>query len=121
ALKNDNMFWRLQAQRRLVDRGKADVVPALAELAADANEDRPAIHALWTLHGLGAFAKPDVKMVELLHKDLKHASAGVRRATVNVLPHTNESVQAILRADLLKDHEPLVRRAALLVLGEMPD
>ena len=33
ALKNDNMFWRLHAQRLLVERGKHDVVPALIELA----------------------------------------------------------------------------------------
>ena len=34
-LKNDNMFWRLHAQRLLVERGKQDVLPALLELAAD--------------------------------------------------------------------------------------
>ena len=63
ALKNDNMFWRLQAQWRLVERGKTDVLPALAEIAADAGtndngENLPSIHALWAMHGLGAFAKP---------------------------------------------------------------
>src|SRR5262249_39730070 len=40
-LKNDNMFWRLHAQRLLVERGKADVVPALAALVAD-----PAVDAI---------------------------------------------------------------------------
>jgi putative membrane-bound dehydrogenase-like protein len=125
ALKNDNMFWRLKAQRMLVDRGKADVLPALIELAADGGtgetgENLPAIHALWAMHGLGACGKPDEKTSNLLHKNLKHASAGVRRAAINVLPRTEESVQAILQADLLKDREPLVRRAVLLALGEMP-
>jgi putative membrane-bound dehydrogenase-like protein len=125
ALKNDNMFWRLRAQRMLVDRGKADVVPALVELAADPGTDEtgenlPAIHALWALHGLGSCGKSDARTTELLHKDLKHASAGVRRAAVNVLPRTEESVRAILRADLLKEREPLVCRTVLLALGEMP-
>ena len=58
-LKNDNLFWRLHAQRLLVERGKRDVVPALTKLASDPAVDEiglgtGAIHALWTLHGLGA-------------------------------------------------------------------
>jgi putative heme-binding domain-containing protein len=125
AIKNDNMFWRLKAQRMLVDRGKADVMPALMALATDTGtddigENQPVIHAFWTLHGLGAFANPDAKTSELLGKNLKHASAGVRRATLGVLPRTKESVAAILSAELLKDREALVRRAALLSLSEMP-
>src|SRR5262249_23906606 len=124
-LKNDNMFWRLQAQRRLVDRGNADVVPALAELAVasgtDASgENLAAVHALWTLHGLGAFAKPDAKPIGCLPKDLKHPSPAVRRPVLGVSPRTAASVQAILQVDLLKDREPLVRRAALLALSDMP-
>jgi putative membrane-bound dehydrogenase-like protein len=111
ALKNDNMFWRLQAQWRLVERGKSDVLPALAELAANAETDEigenlPAIHAIWTMG--------------LLEKDLKHASPGVRRAALHNLPRNEESVPLILKANLLKDREPLVRRAALLVLSELP-
>ncbi len=125
ALKNDNMFWRLQAQWRLVERGKSDVLPALAELAADPStgdtgENLPAMHALWTLHGLGALAKPDAKLSALVEKDLHHAAPGVRRAALGVLPRRHESVQAILSAGLLQDREPLVRRAALLTLSEMP-
>ncbi len=99
ALKNDNMFWRLQAQCRLVDRGEADVLPALADLAADAGgEDLAAVHALWTMHALGAFAHPDAKTTDLLDKELKHASAAVRRAALGVLPRRAESVKAILAA-----------------------
>ena len=125
ALKNDNMFWRLQAQWRLVERGKTDVLPALAELAAEAGtddigENLPAIHALWTMHGLGAFARSDAKTIALLDKELRHASPDVRRAALGVLPRNQEAVQAILDANLLGDPEPLVRRAALLALSEMP-
>jgi putative membrane-bound dehydrogenase-like protein len=125
ALKNDNMFWRLQTQWRLVERGKTDVLPALAELATDSaigdtGENLPAIHALWTLHGLGAFAKDKSRMTALLTKDLHHSSPGVRRAAVTVLPHNAVSLEAVLQANLLQDQEPLVRRAALLLLSEMP-
>ncbi len=124
-LKNDNMFWRLQAQWRLVERGKVDVLPTLAELAADpstdvSGADLAALHALWTMHGLGAFSKSDAKMMALLEKDLQHAAPGVRCAALNVLPRREDSVHAILKSELLKDREPVVRRTALLALSEMP-
>ena len=43
ALKNDNMFWRLHAQRLLVERGKTDVVPDLIALVERpvGRRDRP--------------------------------------------------------------------------------
>ena len=58
ALSNDNMFWRTTAQRLLVERGKADVLPQLIALVNDRTVDKiglnsPAVHALWTMHGLG--------------------------------------------------------------------
>ncbi len=125
ALKSDNLFWRLQAQWRLVERGKDDVVRALVDRAATSGTDATgenlsAIHALWTLHGLGAFSNDDVTARVVLYLDLKHASSGVRRAVLGVLPRTNNSIKAILEDNLLRDREPLVRRAALLVLSEMP-
>ncbi len=59
-LKSDNMLWRMHAQRLMVEKGDKTVIPALIALAGDASVDgiglNPAvIHALWTLHGLGAF------------------------------------------------------------------
>ena len=65
ALKNDNMLWRMHAQRLLVTRGQKDVVPALCELVRDPRLDEvglnpAAIHALWTLHGLGVLDAPGV-------------------------------------------------------------
>jgi hypothetical protein len=59
ALRNDNLFWRLTAQRLLVERANPDVVPQLLSLARDRSVDAlglnpGALHALWTLHGLEA-------------------------------------------------------------------
>ena len=42
ALKNDNMFWRLHAQRLLVERGKTDVTADLAKIVADPSFDASA-------------------------------------------------------------------------------
>ena len=58
ALSHPNLFWRRHAQRLLVERGERDVVPQLLALVGGEQVDEiglnpGAIHALWTLHGLG--------------------------------------------------------------------
>jgi putative membrane-bound dehydrogenase-like protein len=53
-LSNPNLWWRITAQRLLVDRQDQSVAPALVELARDQNADFGRLHALWTLQGLGA-------------------------------------------------------------------
>jgi putative membrane-bound dehydrogenase-like protein len=125
ALKNDNMFWRMHAQRLLVERAKTDVVPELIALVRDESVDAiglnpGAIHALWTLHGLGALEDPQGAAAAAVAGALKHPSAGVRRNAVQVLPHALESVEVILAVGLLRDREPLVRLAALLALADRP-
>jgi putative membrane-bound dehydrogenase-like protein len=125
ALKSDNMFWRLHAQRLLVERGKSDVVPALVTLTADRSVDAiglnpGAIHALWALHGLAERDGAQVDTLAPASAALKHPSAGVRRNAALVLPHTAEARKALLDSPGLSDSEPLVRLAALLALAEMP-
>src|SRR5690606_12212050 len=58
ALKNDNMFWRMTAQRLLVESGNKNVAKELYGIVKNFEVDEiglnsPAVHALWTLHGLG--------------------------------------------------------------------
>jgi putative membrane-bound dehydrogenase-like protein len=123
-LKNDNMFWRLHAQRLLVERGKKDVVPALVALVGDPKTDAVglnpgAIHALWTLHGLGALDGSEPKANLAVIEALKHRSPGVRRNAVLVLPATPHAADAILGSGLLDDPDPHVRLAALLALADM--
>lgn len=121
ALKSDNQLWRMHAQRLLVERGNRDVVPALTELVRDPAVDPlgynlAAVHALHTLHGLGALDGSGV-----VAEALKHPSAAVRRAAVTVAPRTADSARQ-LRAGgtLLNDPDAQVRLAALLALAEMP-
>jgi putative membrane-bound dehydrogenase-like protein len=124
-LKNDNMFWRLHAQRLLIERGKQDVVPALIELATDKSVDKiglnpGVIHALWTLHGLGALDGSNPQAGAATLADLKHPAAGVRRNAAQVMPRQGSSGEAIVAAGLLKDSDTQVRLAALLCLAEIP-
>lgn len=125
ALKRDNLFWRRHAQRLLVERGQTDVVPELVKLAADASVDSiglnvGAIHALWTLHGLGVINKEHPKVLEAVTSGLKHGSAGVRRNAVHVLPATPASAEKIVASDLVHDSDAQVRLAAILALSDMP-
>jgi putative membrane-bound dehydrogenase-like protein len=115
ALKNDNMLWRMHAQRMLVERGNKDAAPALSELVRDSSVDEiglnpAAIHALWTLHGLGAVNTATITGA------LKHPSAAVRRAGLMVMPRDSSG----LATRLLDDADPQVRLAALLAISEMP-
>jgi putative membrane-bound dehydrogenase-like protein len=124
-LKNDNMFWRKHAQRLLVERGNRDVVPRLLELVRDTSVDAiglnpGAIHALWTLEGLGVLDGNTQEANAAAVSALRHPSAGVRRNAVAALPRTREMLAALLKAGLLTDKDSQVRLAAYLALAEMP-
>ncbi len=124
-LKHENMFWRKHAQRLLVERQESDVIPDLMELVSDGTADSiglnvGAIHALWTMHGLGALDGSRREATAAAYSALRHRSAGVRRNAALVLPHTVESAKAILDAHLLEDPDAQVRLAALLTLADTP-
>ncbi|MGH7528750.1 MAG: PVC-type heme-binding CxxCH protein [Gemmatimonadales bacterium] len=138
ALRNDNMFWRLTAQRLLVERGKTDVVPSLVEMLNDHTVDDlglnvGALHALWTLHGLGV-----LDTVAAARHALYHPAASVRRAALMTLPRDSQllgdmfaagilpdrrspwPVEYTVPTSVLQDADPHVRLEALLVLSELP-
>ena len=124
-LANDNMLWREHAQRLLVERGQQDVLPGLFALVRDTKLDAiglnvGAIHALWTLQGLGALDGNNADATAVAYQALKHPSAGVRRNAVQVLPRSAESVAALLAAGVLKDSDAQVRLLALLALADQP-
>lgn len=122
ALRSDNMLWRMHAQRLLVEGGHREAIPALCALARSKKLDEiglnpAAIHALWTLHGLGAF-ESDRQARRTANAVVEHPSAGVRRAAAMVLPRDGTARKALL--PLLEDSDAQVRLAALLTLSELP-
>jgi putative membrane-bound dehydrogenase-like protein len=124
-LRHDNLLWRRHAQRLLVERGKLDVVPALLMLVRDPAMDEiglnvGAIHALWTLHGLGALDGSQPEATAAAVAALRHKSVGVRRNTALVLPAAEASIKALLAAELLRDPHPQPRLAAYLALADLP-
>ncbi len=115
----------MHAQRLLVERGKADVVPALIERSRDRSLDAiglnvGAIHALRTLQGLGALGGSNPAAAEAATAALTHPSAGVRRNALQVLPRDAKSTAAVLAGGLLADPDAQVRLAALLCLADQP-
>lgn len=125
ALRNSNLLWRRHAQRLLVERGRRDATPELVELLKDSSSDEiglnvGAIHALWTLKGLGELEAERTDAQQAATAALRHASAGVRRTAVMVLPRTREFATAIQSSGLLRDADGQVRLAALLALAESP-
>jgi uncharacterized protein len=124
-LRNDNMFWRTTAQRLLVERAKADVLPDLIAIVNDRTVDAiglnsPAVHALWTMQGLGVFDGYNAPAIEAARHALSHPAAGVRKAAQSVLPKTAQSAAALLSAGALADKDLNVRLNALLVLSTLP-
>ena len=120
-LKHPSMNWRLQAQRLLVENNAVDAVPQLLALVSDESVDEiglnvGAIHALQTLKGLGG---PDTDAA--VASALKHASPGVRRNAIAVLPHDAAGLKTLLSSPaVFSDADAQVRLQAFVTLSEMP-
>lgn len=122
ALSHDNMFWRSTAQRLLVENGSKAVFPDLYKLIGNKEVDAlglnpGALHALWTLEGLGAI-RSEPEALEVVKGALAHPSAAVRKAVVQMLPRNGESDRFLLSSKVLNDKDPDVRLAALLYFSE---
>lgn len=123
ALENDNMFWRMTAQRLLVESKNVSVAPELYKIINNQKVDEiglnsPAIHALWTLHGLGLLDGSNKEALQVVNKALLHPAAGVRKAAVTVLPKNEQSFESIQK--LIKDPNLNTRLAVFAALVEFP-
>lgn len=122
ALSNDNMFWRMHAQRLLVESKATSAIPALYNIINNQQVDEaglnsPAVHALWTLHGLGTL---NAASLQVVNKALKHPAAGVRKAALEVLPHDQKGIAAIAQSGVLNDRNLQTRLAAFRALADYP-
>jgi putative membrane-bound dehydrogenase-like protein len=116
-LAHPNGWWRITAQRLLVERGERSVAPALRELVRSSADDRTRLHALWTLDGLGESDLPTITTA------LSDTSPHVRAAAIRIwepwLARSDPAVkETVLR--LVADRTPEVRRQLAASLGELP-
>jgi putative membrane-bound dehydrogenase-like protein len=116
-LNKANAWWRLTAQRLLVERQDKSVVPQLAELVRTASLPVGRAHALWALHGLASLDNA------LIEHALKDAAAGLREQALR-LAEPRLPANAQLRAAVLalsNDPNPRVRFQLAFTLGETDD
>lgn len=119
ALSHSNMFWRMTAQRLLVERGDSDVAEALFSLLNDENLDEignhpGALHALWTLDGLLNLAHSDQATLDKINAALSHPAPAVRKSAIQILNQSEAGVERLKKARVWDDADPIVRLAGLL-------
>jgi putative membrane-bound dehydrogenase-like protein len=124
-LKSDNMFWRTTAQRLIVESQNKDILEGLYELIQDESLDEiglnsPAVHALWTLHGLGVLDGTNQEAMDVVMGALSHPAVGVRKNALRVLPANQGTLDAILASDLLQAEDLNLRKTALLTVSNLP-
>ena len=126
ALQSDNMFWRTTAQRLIVERNYRETAPALRQLVSVNTTDAiqtnsAALHAIWTLKGLGLLSPGDQRSLQTVIRALRHAAPGVRKAAVQTLPIAWPPVlDSMVATGIFFDEDERVRLAAYLALVDAP-
>ena len=112
ALGHDNLFWRLTAQRLLVEQQRTDAVPALqAKLKTGGHA---ALHSLWALEGLGKLDR------ETHRKALIATDPVLRRNALRALGTNQSSAELLYDSATLADKDLHVRRTAFTALASLP-
>ncbi len=114
ALGSDTQYWRLTAQRLLVDGKKTDAAAALKQIVTANDGNIAAIHALWTLHGLGQLDDATVKSA------LSAKDAVLRRNAVRALSGDERGYDLLCSGAVISDLNPVTRLAAMVKLAEFP-
>jgi mono/diheme cytochrome c family protein len=114
ALDSGNIFWCLTAQRLIVDNKMTDAAPALKKRVRAGGGGTGAIHALWSLEGIGALDK-DTHRTALLDKD-----PALRRNAIRALPANDAGSQLFFSSAVIQDADLLTREVAFVKLAEFP-
>ena len=114
-LSNENGWWRLNAQRLLVDRQDKNSVPLLIKMTQNTSSSLGRLHALWTLEGLSSLS------TELIQQALKDPVAGVRENAIKLAELHLSSVPQLsnLLLPLQDDADAKVRFQLLCTLGSV--
>lgn len=117
-LSHPNGWWRMTAQRLLVERQAREAAPALRKLVAESPDELTRLHALWTLDGLG---EADAATVQ---HALADRSVPVREAALRISEPRLAAGDAATTAavmGLMNDAAPAVQRQLAATLGELPE
>jgi putative membrane-bound dehydrogenase-like protein len=114
-LSNPNMWWRLTAQRLLVERQDKSVIAALEILARNGAAAEGRMHALWTLEGLNAL-DPGLVLAAL-----NDASPAVREQAVRLAEHHLSDVKIAWKlSQMTADEDDQVQFQVACTLGQLP-
>ncbi|HVR36072.1 MAG TPA: PVC-type heme-binding CxxCH protein, partial [Methylomirabilota bacterium] len=114
ALDSGNQFWSLTAQRLIVDDSIKDAAPALKKRVTSGAGGKGAIHALWSLEGIGALDRTTHQQA-LLDTD-----SALRRNAIRALPANEAGQQLFFSSAVIQDPDLITRQAAFLKLAEFP-
>ena len=101
-LEDDNTWYRLNAQRLLIDRANAALVGDLVRFIPTSKSSTGRLHAAWTLEGLGQL-KPEM-VIELM----KDPEAGLRENAI-VLSEPFLDEDQVLQALITLENDPDIR------------
>ncbi|KAB2661537.1 MAG: c-type cytochrome [Verrucomicrobia bacterium] len=115
-LGHGDQWWRVTAQRLLVERHSPAPIAAIRSLARTHADPRGRVHALWTLQGLGALDAGDLAAA------LDDAVPEARECALVLVKRTGIAGPAIASRvwKLCHDPWPRVRFAALLATPRVP-
>jgi putative heme-binding domain-containing protein len=114
-LQQPNRWWRMTAQRLLIERQDKSVIPSLKWMVKKGKTPEARVHALRTLDGLNALEEQQI-LTAILNKDPNVREHGIQLAE----PRLNKS--PMLAEEVLKlaaDENARVRFQSALTLGEL--
>ncbi len=114
-LASPNAWWRINAQRLLVDRMDKTAIPSLNSMAGNPASPMGRLHALWTLEGMGQLSP------EHIEHALKDSVAGIRENAIRLAELHLSSAPGLAKSLLALQDDPdtRVRFQLLLTLGSI--
>jgi cytochrome c553 len=113
-LSGSTQYGRLRAQRLIVEGKKKDLAQALRDLVVKSSKDVAAIHALWSLHGLGELDAATHQAA------LLSVSPELRRNAIRALGADEAAQKLFFGAGVVADKDAATRLVAFVKLADFP-
>ena len=116
-LEHENIWWRKNAQRLIVDQQNPNAIEPLREIVFNSDHSTARLHALWTLEGLRELDS------DLILEGLTDEESGVRENAIKLAELYEEESSLIHNAlkKMENDSSSRVRYQLLLTLGNYDD